>query len=193
MASNVKISTLPAVKMILHAVRHPETAVNGLLLCGEEDAIKMIITDYIPLFHSPLSLAPMLEIALYQIEAYCSAAKLRICGYFQANEHLYDKEPTAFACKIAEKINEKSGPACLVILRNDRLYPASSEHFIVYTISQGKWQETKHAVSSELTVCLNHSIKSNLDKVINDFDDHLNDARCDYLNTALTSHISVCD
>ncbi|KER20522.1 hypothetical protein T265_15300, partial [Opisthorchis viverrini] len=115
MASAINLDYLPAVKMLLHAAKHPAYAVNGLLVCRQQDALEMNIVDYVPLFHSPLTLTPMLETALYQIESYCTMSQLRICGYFQANEHLHDNMPTPFAYKIAEKLNEKSGPACLIM------------------------------------------------------------------------------
>ncbi|CAH8430648.1 unnamed protein product [Dicrocoelium dendriticum] len=195
MASSVHITTLPAVKMIMHAAKHPESAVNGLLLCNQSDVIKLTITDYVPLFHCALTLTPMLEAALYQVEAYCDSENLRICGYFQANEHISDKEPTTFAYKIAEKLNEKSGPACLIMLRNDRLYPPSSEHFIVHTNAQGKWQELKHTVSSEVPHSLTQAFRSKLFQAMYDFDDHLDDINCDYLNAELSKCIFVdhCD
>ncbi|OON18009.1 hypothetical protein X801_06145 [Opisthorchis viverrini] len=94
MASAINLDYLPAVKMLLHAAKHPAYAVNGLLVCRQQDALEMNIVDYVPLFHSPLTLTPMLETALYQ-------------------------------------------------LKNDRLHPAEAGHFAVYSLSQGKWQETK--------------------------------------------------
>ncbi|TGZ61418.1 hypothetical protein CRM22_008005 [Opisthorchis felineus] len=195
MASAVNLDYLPAVKMLLHAAKHPASAVNGLLVCRQQDALKMNIVDYVPLFHSPLTLTPMLETALYQIESYCTMAQLRICGYFQANEHLHDNTPTPFAYKIAEKLNEKSDPACLIMLKNDRLHPAEAGHFAVYSLSQGKWQETKYTVAPETADRLNLSLQQKLARRLYDFDDHLNDVTHDYLNTELSNliNVSVCE
>ncbi|VDP89417.1 unnamed protein product [Echinostoma caproni] len=181
--------------MILHAAKHPETAVNGVVLCQQQDGLRIVVTDYIPYFHSPLTLAPMLEVALHQTEAYCSTKNLRICGYFQANEHSHDNVPTVFACKIADKIHDKSGPACLVMLRNDRLYPPRNDCFAVYTLNQDKWSEAKYTMDPEVVSGLADLLKGDLSREICDFDDHLNDVKLDYFNVKLSSHIAVstCD
>ena len=72
-------------KIILHVSKYPHAAVNGVLL-GEVNNGKCIIQDSIPLFHGCLTLAPMLEIALAKIEAFCETVNWKICGYYQANE-----------------------------------------------------------------------------------------------------------
>ncbi|THD21091.1 ER membrane protein complex subunit 8 [Fasciola hepatica] len=191
MSSSVHIQHLPSIKMVLHAAKHPESAVNGVVLCQQQDGLRVVITDYIPFFHSPLTLAPMLEVALHQTESYCNANNLRICGYFQSNEHVHDNTPTPFACKIADKIHEKSGPACLIMLRNDRLYPPTNNCFSIYTLSQDKWCETKCTVDTNFESSLTDLLKTDVSREICDFDDHLNDVRSDYLNLKLTGRISV--
>lgn len=75
-SSRVSIDKLPALKMIFHASKHAECAVNGLLLCkptadSNTGASTLRICDYVPLFHSALNLAPMLEVALCQV---CSSS-----------------------------------------------------------------------------------------------------------------------
>ncbi|TPP61678.1 hypothetical protein FGIG_00332 [Fasciola gigantica] len=67
MSSSVHIQHLPSIKMVLHAAKHPESAINGVVLCQQQDGLRVVITDYIPFFHSPLTLAPMLEVALHQL------------------------------------------------------------------------------------------------------------------------------
>ena len=49
--------------LFLHACKHPFKAVNGLLLGTANDG-GVTVTKALPLFHSTLSLAPMLEAAL---------------------------------------------------------------------------------------------------------------------------------
>nr|CAH8870666.1 unnamed protein product [Trichobilharzia regenti] len=63
----VHIDKLPFLKMILHAAKHPESPVSGLLLSDCNHDSEITITDYIPLFHTVLNLAPMLETALYHV------------------------------------------------------------------------------------------------------------------------------
>ena len=53
-------------KVISHACKHPFTAVNGVLL-GRTEERKVVVQDAIPLFHTHLNLAPMLEAALMQV------------------------------------------------------------------------------------------------------------------------------
>ena len=87
----VHIESLAFAKLILHVSKYPHAAVNGVVL-GEIDNGKCIIQDCIPLFHGCLTLAPMLEVALTQIESFCESLNLKICGYYQANEALSSNE-----------------------------------------------------------------------------------------------------
>lgn len=65
----LKLTTQAYSKMLLHAAKYPQCAVNGLLVAekhkrkdGARDAA--LCVDCVPLFHGPLALAPMLEVAL---------------------------------------------------------------------------------------------------------------------------------
>ena len=58
------------VKPLLHAAKYPHCAVNGLLLAERQkhrDSKILRIIDAIPLFHSSLTLAPMMEVALTMV------------------------------------------------------------------------------------------------------------------------------
>jgi Uncharacterised protein family (UPF0172) len=59
----------------------------------------------------------MSEVALIQVEARASKDNLQIVGYYAAAENFYDntidKVP---AIKIAEKIVENNGSACVVVV-----------------------------------------------------------------------------
>ena len=57
-------------KLILHAAKYPNCAVNGVLLAEDakgKDRKGLRVVDCIPLFHITLGLAPMLEVALLQV------------------------------------------------------------------------------------------------------------------------------
>lgn len=57
-------------KILLHAVKHPHCAVNGVLLAEDnksKDRKVLKFVDCVPLFHLTLSLSPMLEAALLQV------------------------------------------------------------------------------------------------------------------------------
>lgn len=55
------------IKLVLHALKHKTSAVNGILVGRliKEEVIE--ITDAIPLSHSHIGLLPTLEIALIQV------------------------------------------------------------------------------------------------------------------------------
>lgn len=61
------------IKIVLHALKHKSSAVNGVLV-GRYDAGKGIvqISDAVPLFHSNTGLLPSLEIALMQVCSFSS-------------------------------------------------------------------------------------------------------------------------
>jgi ER membrane protein complex subunit 8/9 len=71
-----EINTLAFVKMFLHLAKYPELSVNGILLSDRpststndvDSSSYLHFVDCIPLFHGVLSLSPMLEIALSQVE-----------------------------------------------------------------------------------------------------------------------------
>jgi len=58
------------VKPLLHAAKYPHSAVNGVLLAKNQqnrDDKHLELVDAIPLFHSSLTLAPMMEVALSMV------------------------------------------------------------------------------------------------------------------------------
>jgi len=78
---------------------------------------KTEVVDAVPLFHQCLYVTPMNEIALIQVESKAANDGLQIIGYYAASENFYDntidKVP---AIKIAEKIVENNGTACVVVV-----------------------------------------------------------------------------
>ena len=68
--ADVWLSRRAYVKPLLHAAKYPHCAVNGLLLAERQkhrDSKIVKLTDAIPLFHSSLTLAPMMEVALTMV------------------------------------------------------------------------------------------------------------------------------
>lgn len=69
--AEIVVSMKAYAKLALHAAKYPHCAVNGLLLAEDSKANKekkqIRFVDCIPLFHLSLSLAPMLEAALLQV------------------------------------------------------------------------------------------------------------------------------
>jgi hypothetical protein len=95
--------------------KYPHSAVNGLLLGSKSN--KTEVVDAVPLFHQCLYVTPMNEIALIQVESKAANDGLQIIGYYAASENFYDntidKVP---AIKIAEKIVENNGAACVFVV-----------------------------------------------------------------------------
>lgn len=67
--ADIKISARAYTKMILHAVKYPHLAVNGVLLAKEstKGGRNLQIVDAIPLFHQCIYVTPMTEVALVQV------------------------------------------------------------------------------------------------------------------------------
>lgn len=63
------IETPAYAKLILHAVKYPHCAVNGIILAREKDGNSkdLEIVDAIPLFHHSHYVSPMAEVALTQV------------------------------------------------------------------------------------------------------------------------------
>lgn len=58
------------IKLVLHAIKHKTSAVNGILL-GRLSGDGMVdIVDSVPLFHSQIGVLPPLEIALIMVSYY---------------------------------------------------------------------------------------------------------------------------
>ncbi|KAJ8916924.1 hypothetical protein NQ315_013395 [Exocentrus adspersus] len=69
--TNIKLSCKAYCKMILHAVKYPHAAVNGVLLAKKSslhsDQIEFV--DVVPLFHISINLTPLAEIALMMVNS----------------------------------------------------------------------------------------------------------------------------
>ncbi|CAL8319308.1 unnamed protein product [Boreogadus saida] len=107
----IELSCRAYVKMHLHACLFPRCSVNGLLLSSGAPGGAVCVTDCVPLLHSHLSLAPITQLALTQVDVWCSQTQQRIVGYYQANACASDSSPTPCALKIADKIAEQCSNA----------------------------------------------------------------------------------
>ncbi|MFS8004674.1 putative ER membrane protein complex subunit [Helianthus anomalus] len=96
------------IKLVLHALNHKTSAVNGVLL-GRISGEAVEITDSVPLFHSSqIGLLPPLEIALITF---------LIVGYFHANERFDDLELGTVARNIADHVYRYFPQAALLLVR----------------------------------------------------------------------------
>merc|ERR1712141_967215 len=80
----ITLSSLAATKMMLHCYKYPHLAVNGVMLMDNTNEKDIYISDCIPLFHQGLTLKPMFQVAMRQIEEYCCSNNLSIVGYYES-------------------------------------------------------------------------------------------------------------
>lgn len=91
---------------------------NGLLLGSKtSEKSKTEVVDAVPLFHQCLYVTPMSEVAFVQVEARAIREGLKIIGYYAAAENFYDNTiDKAPGIKMAEKIVENNGSACVIMV-----------------------------------------------------------------------------
>ena len=79
----LRFSARAYTKMLLHASKYPHKAVNGVLL-GDEAVHggEIFAIEAVPLFHICLGLAPMLEIALAQVNLLQLQLQSKCCQLF---------------------------------------------------------------------------------------------------------------
>ncbi|KXJ24279.1 ER membrane protein complex subunit 8 [Exaiptasia diaphana] len=182
------ISAKAYTKMLLHAAKYPHKAVNGVLL-GEESIqdSEVYAQDAIPLFHQCLGLAPMLEVALNQVDSYCKASGLQIVGYFQANEHIDNNSPDGIAYKIGEKITDHCANGCLLMIDNTKLSVSCDDVAIkCYIVQDNKWKlidkDLSVAGGDDTLNLTSDLIEGKAYQSLVDFDNHLDDMSLDWLN-----------
>jgi hypothetical protein len=195
--ADVWMSVKSYVKPLLHAAKYPHCAVNGLLLAeptNQKDNKNLKITDAVPLFHSCLTLAPMMEIALTQVDVYCRNHNLVIAGYYQANEGFSESSPNSIAYRLAEKIKENYGDACLIMLDNSRALSDCENSYVLYSNIDGKWKKSDKRPSTEKDVgdMAYDLLQSRVYRELIDFDNHLDDITLDWQNLEINEHISRC-
>uniref|UniRef100_G1SIG8 ER membrane protein complex subunit 9 n=2 Tax=Oryctolagus cuniculus TaxID=9986 RepID=G1SIG8_RABIT len=193
----VEISARAYVKMCLHAARYPHAAVNGLLLAPSPSAGECLcLTDCVPLFHSHLALAVMLEVALNQVDVWGARAGLVVAGYYHANAALDDQSPGPLALKIAGRIAELFPAAVLVMLDNQKLVPQPRVPPVIVLENQGlRWvPKDKNLVMwrdwEESRQMLGALLQGRAHQHLVDFDCHLDDIRQDWTNQQLNTQIT---
>ncbi|XP_057203514.1 ER membrane protein complex subunit 8 isoform X3 [Triplophysa rosa] len=161
----LKLTTQAYSKMLLHAAKYPQCAVNGLLVAekhkrkdGARDAA--LCVDCVPLFHGPLALAPMLEVALTLIDTWCKENKYVIAGYYQANERIKEARPNQVAERVASRISENFSEATMIMLDNSRFtMDCFVPVLLIYDHQDSKWKcrEQSTSIISSCQVAASHS------------------------------------
>ncbi|XP_049415150.1 ER membrane protein complex subunit 8/9 homolog [Solanum stenotomum] len=198
--SNYEIHQNAYIKLILHALKHKTSSVNGVLLgriSGNGDNVEIV--ESVPLFHSQIGLLPPLEISLIMIEEYYADKGLSIVGYFHANERSDDFEVGNVAKNIGDHIYKYFPQAALLLLDNKKLEALLKEGkdrspvMQLYTKESSRsWKLAGADASGSLkikepsaNIVLLDYVSSGKWKDIVDFDDHLDDISKDWLNPEL--------
>jgi|ERR1712179_860461 len=200
MADTSPITLRAHCKLLLHAAKYPHCAVNGVLLAEDnknKESKSLKIVDCIPLFHVNLGLAPMLEIALLQIDTYCKHNGLVIGGYYQANENFNDNELNHVARTIGRKVQENCHDACIVMIDNRKVgIEAVSQPYRIFYHKETGWAASDKKPKSEEEIlreeCFYALIKASAQRTLQDFDCHLTDPRQDWRNQNLNQLIDSC-
>lgn len=211
--SKYEISQTAYVKLVLHALKHTTSAVNGILVgrikqypASEDDnnniteAVEII--DAIPLSHAQLGLLPTLEIAITQGEEYFASKgdRLSVVGYYHANERYEDLELSPLAKKIGDHISRYCPQAAILLLDNklvEELPKGGSKKPVVqlYTRDASKvWRQAGSSGSIGVrlvfkeptanTILWDYIIEGREQEIV-DFDEHLDDISKDWLNSNL--------
>lgn len=118
--ASVRVSPLAYKKLILHTAKYPTARVLGFLVAESTSSQSIDIVDSIPLSHHWTALAPMAEVALALASSYASSKNLAIVGLYEAPELIAERDPSAQASKLAEKIASLSNKAeALLLLVNN--------------------------------------------------------------------------
>ncbi|XP_034023619.1 ER membrane protein complex subunit 9 isoform X1 [Thalassophryne amazonica] len=192
----VELSCRAYVKMYLHSCLFPRCSINGLLLSSSSTGGAVCVTDCIPLLHSHLSLAPITQLALTQVDVWCSQTQQTIVGYYQANACAGDSSPTTCALKIADKIAEQFDSAVLLMLDGSKMSPDYRvPPIVIYERKDSRWTlKDKHTIMlrqwEETREIANQMLESGDQLLLVDFDSHLDDITKDWTNQKLNTKIA---
>ncbi|XP_061404365.1 ER membrane protein complex subunit 8-like [Lethenteron reissneri] len=156
----------------------------------------VLLCDAVPLFHAALSLAPMMEVALSLIDAWCKEQGLAIAGYYQANINVNDSRPNVVAHKVADRILDNFRDATLVMLDNKRMSLEHQEPAICVYESQGSAQWRRKDLNQvllerEALPITGSLLGSGEHSRLVDFDAHLADIRQDWRNPEVARSIQL--
>uniref|UniRef100_A0A7S1A9U7 MPN domain-containing protein n=1 Tax=Noctiluca scintillans TaxID=2966 RepID=A0A7S1A9U7_NOCSC len=172
-------------KAVMHCCKHSSEGVTGVFV-GQVNQKVLRIVDAVPLFHTH-ALAPLLKVAFMLIEQYCQGSTgLEIVGLYYASSHGPSVEITPIK-GIAEKLVSNFSAASIWTLDPAKL---PEGRFALQGKAYPK-DEWKPISSDSITLseeALKHTgrIISELKYLeIEDFDDHLADAKKNWLNPRL--------
>lgn len=123
----------------------------------------------------------------FQIDHVASQSGLVVAGYYTANENLKENSFEKAYHKIADKIAENFGAACLIVIDNSKLsLPLKSHALKVAQFSDGKFkpvdgQKIGLNPNNATDIC-SSLLKNKGHECLVDFDNHLDDISRDWMN-----------
>ena len=172
--------------LFLHCCRYPTRSLNGLLLgCAAADG-SVSVEKTLPLFHTQISLAPMLEAALLLADEYCQQNGLQIVGYYQANELVDDLDLGPFGKRICDKIRSQVPAVAVFIVDGASMHPSATDLRLITQGADGK-RGAAPVIEGDAEGCivrLERCIANSLQHEIIDFDAHLDDPEKNWLGNA---------
>jgi len=195
----ITLSSLAATKMILHCYKYPHLPVNGVLLVDNNYDGEIFISDCIPLFHQGLTLKPMLQVALRQIDEFCAEHNLSIFGYYESPQvPRASAAPSPFAEKIGDRLRESIKEA--VLFTNTWRCSADDGKFdIAPFVKEESGEKWKHAPnllrfqSKTVFQTISTLYKKNFFMEIQDFDCYLDNFQNDWTNQKMNTLIDLVD
>lgn len=176
--------------LMLHAYKHAELAVNGILL-GREAGGTVQVAKAVPLFHGITSLLPMLEVAMLQIDEYCASVDLTIVGYYHANERYADRELGHVARKIGERLQSRFNQAVIALVDNRGMNSAPDKlPLFVFSLAGNVWTPLAASAVELLAAgaaapALEALVAAGAQHKLHDFDSHLDDVSRPWLDQKL--------
>ncbi|KAK9880737.1 hypothetical protein WA026_013061 [Henosepilachna vigintioctopunctata] len=194
MSDSINFNSSAYCKIILHSAKFPHCAVNGILLAKPSSSKEITFEDAVPLFHIDHNLTPMAEIALAQIDELVSKKGLCIAGYYVAHENLKENSLEKAECKISDKISTHFNHPCIVVVDNTKLgMYIDNVALKVAQYSDGAYRPCDmHRIclvpEKTMDVC-SQLLEDGKQDLLNDFDNHLDNVKLDWLNPELDKEI----
>uniref|UniRef100_H2M0J3 ER membrane protein complex subunit 8 n=1 Tax=Oryzias latipes TaxID=8090 RepID=H2M0J3_ORYLA len=184
----IQLTSQAYCKMLLHAAKYPNCAVNGLLVAEKtkdrkKDSEPVLCVDCLPLFHGTLALAPMLEVALTLVTPCLRSLSHLSC------------RPNQVAEKVAARISENFSDAAIVMIDNSRLTMSCFEPIvIIYDHHENKWKSRDVTLDSfedwsEAQKITSALLEGRSYENLIDFDNHLDDLRNDWTNPMINKSV----
>lgn len=211
-----KIDQTALLKIVLHSAKYIDSAVNGILIGRTSDDTDtsppnsprsspsaVHVYDALPLSHSHVSLSPLFELFLPQVEAVLADGpqNLEIVGYYQCNENLDQVDLPLIAKKYGDKLEALYGrKKVIAVLDGPHLQDAIEKKDTKYPVVQmylksgpKGWMRVSPSTLGGGFDCPTVGVADLIEKYLQegrhmrlvDYEDHTNDVSKDWRNSAL--------